>query len=63
MKVKCKVPQPSPDEIISEFFETRKVEDIFIHGDYNNLTDDGKALLALGIVTFTQFQKIKRSKK
>lgn len=57
MKVKSIVPQPTPDEVITKFFETRKVQDIFVHGDYNSLTDAGKALLAMGIVLYEQFSK------
>lgn len=60
MKVKAKVNQPSPDEIINDFFSTRDPAQFFVNGDISCLTDDGKAILAIGIKVFSSFEKHKR---
>ena len=60
MKAKANVKQPTPDEIINEFFKTHEFTEIFVEGDVNNLTSEGKAVLALGITCYTAFCKHKK---
>lgn len=57
MNVKAKLKQPSPDEILNEFFKTNSPSDLFVDGDVNCLTENGKAVLAIGIQVYKSFYK------
>jgi hypothetical protein len=57
MKTKFNVKQPTPDEIISDFFKTHDNSEIFVQGDVNILTSEGKAIFALGISCYNAFKK------
>lgn len=59
MKSKAKVKQPSPDEIINDYLKTHNPNELFVNGDVSCLTDDGKAVLAIGLTCFTAFNKLK----
>lgn len=57
MKVNATVKQPTPEEIINEYFADKDPKFFFVDGSVDCLTDDGKACLAIGITVFKQFKK------
>ena len=60
MKAKAKVKQPSPDEVINEWFKLHDPAQFFVNGDISCLTDDGKAIFAIGVKVFSSFEYHKR---
>lgn len=60
MKAKAKAKQPSPDEILTDYFASHRLDEIFVDCDADCLTDDGKAVLALGLLVYKGFNSAKR---